>query len=84
MINLIKETNLVKTEEEEAGGLKDQVLLDSDIGAIGSTAETVGEVLLPGLKISESFKFARDSGERTTEPGVILGSSSILLIIWLP
>lgn len=32
------------------------------------------------LKISDSLIAARDNGERTTDPGVILGSSSIDLI----
>lgn len=35
------------------------------------------------LKISESLMVAIESGERTTDPGVMLGSSSMLLI-WLP
>lgn len=43
-----------------------------------------GEVLLLEEKIaSGSLIAARDSGERTTEPGVMLGSSS-MLFIWVP
>lgn len=35
------------------------------------------------VNISVSLIVARESGERTTDPGVMLGSSSMLLI-WLP
>jgi len=45
-----------------------------------STLDDVGDVLPipPELKISVSFRVAlSERGDRTTEPGVILGSSSI-------
>lgn len=43
-----------------------------------------GEVLLLKEKMaSGSLIVAKDSGERTTDPGVILGSSS-MLFIWVP
>ena len=71
---------------DETGGLKLQVDEDNvgrlNGGMVVSTAElTVGEVLLPpALNISLSLMVTSDNGERTTEPGVMLGSSSILLI----
>ena len=50
-----------------------------------SAPEDVGDVLLmpPEENISGSFRAAKDSGERTTDPGVMLGSSSIDFN-WLP
>jgi len=43
-----------------------------------------GDVLLLDEKIvSGSLIVAKDNGERTTEPGVMLGSSS-MLFIWVP
>lgn len=43
-----------------------------------------GEVLLLKEKMaSGSLIVAKDNGERTTEPGVMLGSSS-MLFIWVP
>lgn len=63
-----------------AGGLKLQVLLMRLMGGMASEPDTVGEVLPPLLKISVSLIVARDRGERTTDPGVMLGSSSILFI----
>lgn len=73
----------------ETGGLK--VHVDDDKvgrlrvgigGIVVSTAElTVGDVLLPlALNISVSLIVTKDNGERTTDPGVMLGSSSTLLI----
>jgi len=73
----------------ETGGLK--VHVDEDRvgrlrvgigGIVVSTAElTVGDVLLPlALNISVSLMVTKDNGERTTDPGVMLGSSSTLLI----
>jgi hypothetical protein len=76
----------VNEEGVETGGLKDHVDDDSDGrlkgGIVVSTAElTVGDVLLPlALNISVSLIETSDNGERTTEPGVMLGSSSTLLI----
>lgn len=73
---------LVKDDAVEDGGLKLQVLeLRLRGGTDTSGPEEVGEVLPPLLNISVSLiEAARESGERTTEPGVILGSSSILFI----
>jgi len=80
---------LVNEEGVETGGLK--VHVDEDRvgrlrvgigGIVVSTAElTVGDVLLPlALNISVSLIVTKDNGERTTDPGVMLGSSSTLLI----
>lgn len=77
---------LVNDEGVETGGLK--VHVDEDNvgrlkgGIVVSTAElTVGDVLLPlALNISVSLMVTSDKGERTTDPGVMLGSSSTLLI----
>jgi hypothetical protein len=77
---------LVNEEGVETGGLK--VHVDDDNvgrlngGIVVSTAElTVGDVLLPlALNISVSLIVTSDKGERTTDPGVMLGSSSTLLI----
>lgn len=73
---------LENDEAVDAGGLKlhvDELKLRGGIGI--STPETVGEVLPPPLvKTSVSLIVAKDRGERTTEPGVILGSSSMLFI----
>jgi hypothetical protein len=79
----------VNEEGVETGGLK--VHVDEDRvgrlrvgigGIVVSTAElTVGDVLLPlALNISVSLIVTKDNGERTTDPGVMLGSSSTLLI----
>lgn len=75
---------------DEGGGLKLHVEDERDKGVNGiSTAdwELVGEVFPPLLNKSELFESlivaANDSGLRTTEPGVIVGSSSIFFI-WLP
>lgn len=72
----------------ETGGLK--VHVDEDRvgrlrvgigGIVVSTELTVGDVLLPlALNISVSLIVTKDNGERTTDPGVMLGSSSTLLI----
>jgi len=80
---------LVNEEGVETGGLK--VHVDEDRvgrlrvgmgGMVVSTAVlTVGDVLLPlALNISVSLIVTKDNGERTTDPGVMLGSSSTLLI----
>jgi hypothetical protein len=76
---------LVNEEGVETGGLKVHVEDDSVgklNGGIVSTDElTVGDVLLPlALNISVSLSVTSDKGERTTDPGVMLGSSSTLLI----
>jgi hypothetical protein len=76
----------VNEEGVDTGGLK--VHVDEDNvgrlkgGIVVSTAElTVGDVLLPlALNISVSLIVTSDKGERTTDPGVMLGSSSTLLI----
>jgi hypothetical protein len=75
----------VNEEGVETGGLKVHVEEDNVgrlSGGIVSTAElTVGDVLLPlALNISASLSVTSDKGERTTDPGVMLGSSSTLLI----
>lgn len=73
---------MVKDEAVEAGGLKLQVLELRLRGGTGMSApEEVGDVLPPLLNMSVSLmEAARDRGERTTEPGVMLGSSSMLFI----
>lgn len=64
------------------GGLKLHVeLLRLGIDGLSFIGCGGGDVLLPEEKIvSESLMAASDSGDRTTEPGVILGSSSIVFI----
>lgn len=72
----------------ETGGLK--VHVDEDnVGNVGRLSGgivsipglIVGDVLLPlALNISVSLIVTSDKGERTTDPGVMLGSSSTLLI----
>lgn len=65
-----------------AGGLNAQVeLLKLGIGVSELAFCGGGEDLLLDENIaSGSLMVAKDKGERTTEPGVILGSSSILFI----
>lgn len=71
----------MKDEAVEAGGLKLQVEELRLRGGMGMSPLTeVGEVLPPLLNTSVSLIVARERGERTTEPGVMLGSSSILFI----
>lgn len=78
-------TYLAKAEEAEVG-LKlhvEEERLRDGIGALSAAEATTlagGEVLLDELKISVSLMVAKESGERTTDPGVMLGSSSILFI----
>jgi hypothetical protein len=50
------------------------------LSADDATTLAGGDVLFEELKISVSLIVAKDNGERTTEPGVILGSSSMLFI----
>lgn len=64
----------------EEGGLKLHV---DELSVKGWIESFAGGDLLGFMKISESLIVGIDSGERTTEPGVILGSSSIDFI-WLP
>lgn len=68
-----------------AGGLNVHVeLLRLGIDVSGLVVCGGGDVLLLDEKIvSGSLIVAKDSGERTTEPGVMLGSSS-MLFIWVP
>jgi hypothetical protein len=68
-----------------AGGLNVHVeLLRLGIDVSGLVACGGGDVLLLDEKIvSVSLMVAKDNGERTTEPGVMLGSSS-MLFIWVP
>lgn len=68
-----------------AGGLNDHVeLLRLGIEVSGLAVCGGGDVLLLDEKIvSGSLIVAKDNGERTTEPGVMLGSSS-MLFIWVP
>lgn len=68
-----------------AGGLNVHVeLLKLGIDVSGLVVCGGGDVLLLDEKIaSGSLIVAKDSGERTTEPGVMLGSSS-MLFIWVP
>jgi hypothetical protein len=78
----------VNKEGVETGGLK--VHVDEDnVGNVGRLSGgiasipglIVGDVLLPlALNISVSLIVTSDKGERTTDPGVMLGSSSTLLI----
>lgn len=65
-----------------AGGLNVHVeLLKLGIDVSGLAVCGGGDVLLLDEKIvSGSLIVASDNGERTTEPGVMLGSSSILFI----
>lgn len=65
-----------------AGGLKLQVV---ELRLNGWMASPPGGEFLLGFMLNNSVSFivAMDSGERTTDPGVILGSSSIDFI-WLP
>ena len=69
-------TYLVKALDVEDGGLKLQVEELRLKGWIGSPA---GGLLLFGFMFNTSLSFmvAMESDERTIEPGVILGSSSI-------
>lgn len=69
-------------EAVDAGGLKLQVLELRLRGGTGMSApDEVGEVLPPVLNMSVSLmEAAKERGERTTEPGVMLGSSSMLFI----
>lgn len=79
-------TDLAKAEADDDVGLKLHVeddRLREGIGALSAEEATTlagGEVLLEELKISVSLIVANESGERTTDPGVILGSSSMLFI----
>lgn len=68
-----------------AGGLNVHVeLLRLGIDVSGLVVCGGGDVLLLDEKIaSGSLIAAKDNGERTTEPGVMLGSSS-MLFIWVP
>lgn len=59
----------------EAAGLKLQVEDDKLNGG-----KSVGDVLLLDANKSESLAALMDNGLRATLPGVILGSSSIVLI----
>lgn len=69
---------LVKALVVEGDGLKLQVVeLKGWIASLG------GGVLLDWLKSSGSLIVAIDKGDLTTEPGVILGSSSTDFI-WVP
>lgn len=81
----VKSSHLVNEEEAvDDCGLKVQVLEPRPRGATMSVPEEVGDVLPPLLKMSVSLMVAaKESGERTTDPGVMLGSSSILFI-WVP
>lgn len=60
------------------GGLNDHVDELSD--CIVSVAGGLLLALMPNNSLSLTLIVAIDKGERTTEPGVILGSSSIDLI----
>lgn len=74
---------------DDGGGLKLHVEDESDKGVNGISTdwEIVGDVFPPLLNKSELFESfivaANDRGLRTTDPGVIVGSSSIFFI-WLP
>jgi hypothetical protein len=64
----------VHVDEDNVGRLKGGI-------AVSTVELTVGDVLLPlALNISVSLIVTSDKGERTTDPGVMLGSSSTLLI----
>lgn len=73
---------LAKTLGVVAGGLKLQVeLLRLGMEVVSLRIWGGGDVLLPAEKrVSASLMAASDRGERTTEPGVMLGSSSMLFI----
>lgn len=70
-------THPVKVLEVD-GGLKDQV--DELRDCIASVAG--GLLLAPKSSLSLTFMVAIDKGDLTTEPGVMLGSSSI--DFWFP
>lgn len=77
----IKKTYLVNALGVVAGGLKLQVELLRLGIEVSALIWGGGEVLVLEEKIaSGSLMAAKESGERTTEPGVMLGSSSILFI----
>ena len=82
-IDKVYKAYLVNTLCVVAGGLKLQVeLLRLGIEVVSALrAWGGGDVLLPAENIvSGSFIAANDRGDLTTEPGVMLGSSSIVFI----